>query len=111
MKLTVVLILLSVGLAVSREINTDTTKDGKHTMEGRIEALERGFNSQIESVELAYNSGLEDVKKEVIQLKEANTKIRNSLRKPTIRQDNATQQCSPDKHYECQSTRSSRGLC
>ena len=82
MKLTVVLILLSVGLAISREINTDTAKDGKQSMEDRIEALQRGFNSRIESLELAYKSGLEDAKKEVIQLKEDNTKILNSLRKP-----------------------------
>ena len=87
MRLAAVLILLSVGLAVSREINTDTTKDGKPSMEDRIEALQRAYNSRIESVELAYKSGLEQLKSEVIHLKEDNTKILNSLRKPTIRQD------------------------
>ena len=40
MRLTVVLILLSVGPVISREINTDTTKDGNQSMEDRIEALE-----------------------------------------------------------------------
>ena len=49
MKLTVVLILLSVGLVVIREINTDTIKDAKPSMEDRIEALERAYNSRIES--------------------------------------------------------------
>ena len=87
MRVAVVLILLSVGLAISREINTDTAKDGKQTMEDRIEAFERAYNSRIESVELAYKSGLEDVKNEVIQLKEYNTKILNSLNKTPIRKN------------------------
>ena len=63
MRLTLVLILLSVGLAISREINTDTAKDGKQSMEDRIEALERGFNSDIEALKVEHNSRIEALEK------------------------------------------------
>ena len=51
MRLTLVFILLSVGLFMSREIKTDPTKDGNQSMEDRIEALERAYNSRIEILE------------------------------------------------------------